>query len=255
MSRTKLSIVDSLKYITKSPYLRLIALLVIGYGLSVSLIEVSWKALVKLYYPNAAEYQQFMGLLQTILGFVSILVAFLMGGGLIRKYGWYFSAQLTPTVLGFTTILFFIIYFLFPDYQTASSTTPLLFLIIVGAIHNIACKAMKYSMFDPTKEMAFISLDDEAKVKGKAAVDLVGARFGKSGSSWIQIALIDLVGTGSILGVIPLLAPCVAVSVAVWAYAVHNLNNRLIKLQHSGAATDSQSNYDNQLVSDLPITN
>jgi AAA family ATP:ADP antiporter len=176
-----------------------------------------------------------------------------MGGGLIRKYGWYFSAQLTPAVLGLTTVLFFIIYFIFPDYQSAASTVPLLLLIIVGAIHNIACKAMKYSMFDPTKEMAFIPLDDEAKVKGKAAVDLVGARFGKSGSSWIQIALIDLVGTGSILGVVPLLMPCVAIAVAVWAYAVHSLNKRLIKLQQVNSA--QESSYENQLVSDLPIIN
>jgi AAA family ATP:ADP antiporter len=251
--KTKLSIHASLQYIIKSPYLRLIALLVIGYGLSVNLIEVSWKALVKLYYPQSEDYQQFMGLLQTILGFVSLLVAFFMGGGLIRKYGWYFSAQLTPAVLGLTTVLFFIIYFIFPDYQSAASTVPLLLLIIVGAIHNIACKAMKYSMFDPTKEMAFIPLDDEAKVKGKAAVDLVGARFGKSGSSWIQIALIDLVGTGSILGVVPLLMPCVAIAVAVWAYAVHSLNKRLIKLQQVNSA--QESSYENQLVSDLPIIN
>jgi AAA family ATP:ADP antiporter len=250
-SKTKLSIIESLSYIIRSPYLRSIALLVIGYGLSVTLVEVSWKALVKLYYPNSTDYQQFLGLLQTILGFVSILVAFFMGGGIIRKYGWYFSAQLTPVVLGVSSVLFFTIYFIFPDYQSSATSMPLLALVIVGAVHNIACKAMKYSMFDPTKEMAFIPLDEESKVKGKAAVDLVGARFGKSGASWLQIGLMDLVGTGSILGVIPLLVPCVALAVAGWAYSVHNLNIHLTKLQQVKA----DSSYGNQLVRDLPIVN
>jgi AAA family ATP:ADP antiporter len=106
-------------------------------------------------------------------------------------------------------------------------------------------------MFDPTKEMAFIPLDEESKVKGKAAVDLVGARFGKSGASWLQIGLMDLVGTGSILGVIPLLVPCVALAVAGWAYSVHNLNIHLTKLQQVKA----DSSYGNQLVRDLPIVN
>lgn len=243
-NKTKLSIYASLKYIINSPHLRLIALIVIGYGLSVSLVEVSWKALVKLHYPNPSEYQQFMGLLQTILGVVSLLVAFFMGSGVIRKFGWYFSAQLTPVVLGLTTVLFFAIYFMFPDYKTAISATPLLLLIIIGAIHNVACKAVKYSMFDPTKEMAFIPLDEESQVKGKAAVDLVGARFGKSGSSWILIALIDLIGTGSVLDVIPLIVPFVAVAVGVWAYSVHSLNIRMNKL------SDTENDNDNEPVGD-----
>ena len=47
-----------------------------------------------------------------------------------------------------------------------------------------------------TKEMSFIRLDQESKVKGKAAIDVIGSRLGKSGAAWVQIVLIQIAGTG-----------------------------------------------------------
>ncbi len=66
----------------------------------------------------------------------------------------------------------------------ALGTTPLMLAVIVGTIQNIMSKSAKYSLFDPTKEMAYIPLDQEQKSKGKAAIDVVGARLGKSGGSF-----------------------------------------------------------------------
>jgi len=237
-AKTKLSLKDSILYIIRSPYLGLIALMVIGYGLSVNLVEVTWKALLQLQYPDSNDYQAYMGMIQFALGIVSFLLAMFLGGNVIRKYGWYISAQLTPIVLGVTSLLFFAIYFMFPDFAdskvTIFSLSPLMLLVICGTLHNIACKAMKYCLFDPTKEIAYIPLDRESKIKGKAAVDLVGSRFGKTGASWLQLGLIDLVGAGSILGVVPLLVPFVLMVVAFWLLAVHNLNGRFIKIQDRG---------------------
>ena len=258
-NRTKLSLRDSLLFIMRSPYLELIALMVIGYGISINMVEVSWKAMLKLQFPNAVDYQAYMGIVQTILGTISLFVAVFVGGNIIRSYGWYASAQLTPIVLGVTSLLFFITFFMFPNYganqlpfwqlnvplfnldlagfswHVTTKTflfTPLEILFFFGTIHNIACKTMKYCLFDTTKEMAYIPLDQEAKIKGKAAVDLVGARFGKSGASWTQLALIDLIGAGSILEVLPLLFPCVAFIVIFWFFAVKGLNKRFVQLQN-----------------------
>lgn len=243
---TKLSLKDSLFFIMRSPYLGLIALMVIGYGISVNMVEVSWKAMLKLQFPDPSGYQAYMGIVQTILGFISLFVAVFVGGNIIRNYGWYTSAKLTPIVLGITSFLFFIVYFIFPNYASNHVTlcqwnipiinfkfliTPLGLLVAFGTIHNIACKTMKYCLFDTTKEMAYIPLDKEAKIKGKAAVDLVGARFGKSGASWTQLALIDFIGAGSILEVLYLLCPCIGFILIFWFFAVKGLNKRFIKLQ------------------------
>merc|ERR1711981_1433617 len=71
----------------------------------------------------------------------------------------------------------------------------LLLSVLVGTVQNVGTKATKYGMFDPTKEMAYIPLDAEQKTKGKAAIDVIASRMGKSGGSLIQQFLILFLGT------------------------------------------------------------
>lgn len=222
----KLSLWESLKYIVHSPYLGCIALMVIGYSLSVNMVEVTWKGILKLQYPNPQDYQGFMGIVTTLTGIVALILSIFAGGNLIRKFGWYFSAQLTPIVLGISSLFFY--FFYFTDTLLGSSIAvfgggALMLVVICGAIHNIACKSMKYCLFDPTKEMAYIPLDVEAKIKGKAAVDVVASRFGKSGSSWIQAGMMEIVGVSSVLSIVPYLTPFVLLAVIGWMVAVYYL--------------------------------
>lgn len=225
---TTLSLIDSLKHLLRSPSLGCIALMVIGYSISVNMVEVAWKATLKLQYPNPQDYEAFMGLLTTILGAVSFVLA-IAGGNIIRKFGWHFAAQLTPAVLGCVSLLFLGVYFSNelwkPEYVYAGGAA-LALLALTGAIHNISCKSMKYCLFDPTKEMAYIPLDNEIKVKGKAAVDVVAARFGKSGSSWIQALFLELAGVSSVLRIVPWLSPFIILAVLGWIFGAFYLRRR-----------------------------
>lgn len=109
-------------------------------------------------------------------------------------------------------------------------------IVIFGAFQNISTKMMKYAFFDPTKEMSYIPLDQESKVKGKAAIDVVGSRLGKSGAAWIQIVLIQIAGTGSVLSITHFLLPVIACTVICWIWSIRSLNKQFVK---SGVWTTS----------------
>ncbi len=59
--KAKLSMMESFKYILQSPYLGLIAMLVLAYGVSINLFEGVWKGQIKIAYPTEVEYNKVMG--------------------------------------------------------------------------------------------------------------------------------------------------------------------------------------------------
>jgi AAA family ATP:ADP antiporter len=66
--KPKMSLSQSFKVIFTSPYLGLIALLVISYGTTVNFVEAVWKSQLKLRYSNPNEFSAFMGQYTVVLG-------------------------------------------------------------------------------------------------------------------------------------------------------------------------------------------
>jgi AAA family ATP:ADP antiporter len=230
--KTKLSLMESLKFIARSPYLRSIAMMVVAYGLVINLTEVSWKANLKIAYPDIGAYQSFMATVSSSVGVCSLMISLFLSGFIIRRLGWHFCAQLPPIVIGITSITFLVL-FLNQDWIAPLTgifgITPLMLIVLFGAFQNISTKVMKYAFFDATKEMSYIPLDQESKVKGKAAIDVIGSRLGKSGAAWIQIVLIQIAGTGSVLSITHFLLPLIACTVVFWILSVRSLNKEFLK--------------------------
>ncbi len=200
-----------------------LATLVISYGMCINLVEVSWKAKLKMAYPNPNDYSSFMGNFSSATGTVT-LTMMLLGRSIFEKFGWRTAALVTPSMIGITGSIFFALTIFGSTFAPIASrlgTTPLMLAVMVGATQNILSKSSKYSLFDPCKEMAYIPLDQESKTKGKAAVDVIGNPLGKSGGSFIQQILIFLVGNLALAT--PYLAGILGVLIFFWFKAANSL--------------------------------
>lgn len=241
VKKPKLSITESFKYVFSSKYLGLIAILVVGYGLCINLVEIVWKSQLSLQYPNTNDYSAFMGKFSATTGVVTILLI-MMFKGVVRRFGWFTGAIITPVMLMLTSLSFFA-FVIFSDYTASWASvfgmTPLMLAVLFGAAQNISSKGTKYALFDPTKEMSYIPLDQELKVKGKAAVDVVGSRLGKAGGGLIAGGLLMATAAADVLTVAPILAVFVTAMILIWMYAVGGLSklyNGLIAAQESSVA-------------------
>jgi AAA family ATP:ADP antiporter len=235
--KAKLSMIESFKYILQSPYLGLIALLVLAYGVSINLFEGVWKGQIKIAYPTEVEYNSVMGGLSTVTGGIAVILM-LIGSNLLRSLSWRTCALITPAVLITGILVFFgVIYYnngMLPEgmkiveaiEQGVISKELIVFAVGLGLFVNAFGKAVKYSLFDPTKEMAYIPLDPELKVKGKAAVDVIGGRGGKSAGSYIQMGLLTLFSGSALYQLVPIIAPIAVGIVALWILSVFGLSKR-----------------------------
>ncbi|MEM8728049.1 MAG: Npt1/Npt2 family nucleotide transporter [Chlamydiota bacterium] len=232
-SKPKLSMKESFMYLIRSKYLGCIAILVMAYGISINLVEVTWKDQLHHQYPDYNDYQAFMGHFSKMTGYITILVTFFLGGNIARRFGWGKTALITPVMLMVTGVAFFSFIIFGGSLQAmvqALGSTPLMLAVIFGATQNIASKSSKYSFFDPTKEMAYIPLGQEEKVKGKAAIDVVGARLGKSGGSLIQQGLFLALNTAVVGVIAPYVAVILLAIIFAWIVAARSLNKQFLEL-------------------------
>eukprot|EP00546_Thalassionema_frauenfeldii_P013536 CAMPEP_0178914400 /NCGR_PEP_ID=MMETSP0786-20121207/11404_1 /TAXON_ID=186022 /ORGANISM="Thalassionema frauenfeldii, Strain CCMP 1798" /LENGTH=537 /DNA_ID=CAMNT_0020587303 /DNA_START=223 /DNA_END=1836 /DNA_ORIENTATION=- len=235
--KTKMGMRESAKFLMNSPYIRDLATLVISYGMCINIVEVSWKAKLKMAYPDPNAYSSFMGNFSSATGTVT-LIMMLLGRTIFEKFGWKKAAMVTPTMIGVTGLAFFALNIFAPTFApvaAALGTSPLMLAVLVGAAQNILSKSSKYSLFDPCKEMAYIPLDQDSKTKGKAAVDVIGNPLGKSGGSLIQQALIFAVG--SLAAATPYLTGILGVLVFFWYKAANSLGDQFEKAMEADAAT------------------
>jgi AAA family ATP:ADP antiporter len=221
--KIKMSMKENFSYLAKSKYLICIAVIVLVYNVVINLTEVVWKAQVHRMYTDNIQYQAYMGKVATITCIVATLTAFFITSNVIRKTGWTVSALITPIVLLLTTIGFFS-FLLFDSLGAFVApllhTTPFALALFFGTCQNCMSRAAKYTLFDATKEMTFIPLSQESKIKGKAAIDGVGSRLGKSGGAMIYHLLLLFI---PLTQVAPYVAVLLIGFIGAWIASVKNL--------------------------------
>jgi ATP:ADP antiporter, AAA family len=225
-NKPKLSMLESLKYIFTSKYISLIAVLVISYGISINLVEGIWKDQLRIQFPIQNDYSAFMGTFQIWTGFAA-MACMVFGIYILRAFKWRTAAILTPIMILITGGVFFLLILqgdLFEPILVMMGITSLMLAVLMGATQNILSKATKYSLFDSTKEMAYIPLDEELKNKGKAVVDVVGARLGKSGGAVIQFLLLTFIDGANLSNITAEIFFIFLAIMACWVFAVISLS-------------------------------
>lgn len=203
----------------------------VAYGISINLVEVTWKSKIKAQFPNPNDYSAFMGEFSTATGIVTFTMM-ILSRWIFKKFGWGTAALITPVMLLVTGLVFFALVLgsdQFAPTLASWGLTPLYAAVLVGAAQNIFSKSSKYSLFDPCKEMAYIPLDDEIKTKGKAAIDVICNPLGKSGGALIQQFMI--IGFGSLAASTPYLGAILMSIVLLWIKAAASLNKQFVVLQ------------------------
>lgn len=226
-AKGKLSMKESFSYLSNSKYLICIAVLVVAYNIVINLVEVVWKDQLRRLYPSPDDYFKFMSYLTMSIGIASAIMSLFMSR-IIARIGWTGTALLTPIIMVITSVGFFGFIFyrsvVGEDVLLFLGATPLYLAVMFGAAQNCLSKAMKYSVFDGTKEMAFIPLSHECKLRGKAAIDGVGSRLGKSGGSIIHTVLLMFFGSLSASSVY--VATILMVVIGFWIIAAKSLGKQ-----------------------------
>lgn len=231
--KPKVNSLEGIKILFKNSYLLLVCVLIISYGVSINFSEILMKAGMSQVF-NKSQYAQMQGMLSVFTGlFASIVVLF--SANILRKFSWETSALITPLafLIAGGLFCFTVIYKQFIS-STMFGMSSIILSAWFGIIYNAFVKSIKYSLFDTTKSMLYIPLDEDTKTKGQAAVELLGGRAGKATSSAIQqimfafpCTLNTITGTvGGVLAYSPIIISIFFIMVFIWIFAIFKLNKK-----------------------------
>lgn len=222
--KQKMSLKESFKMVASSRYIRLIAILLIMYGIAINLAEGPWKSKVAIIYPTEQQYRAFVGGYLSYTGIFTISFV-LIGSNIVRFLGWYAAAVITPIMVFITGMGFFLCSnFDIIGILGIVGTDPMTLAVIIGAVQNVLSKSSKYTVFDSTKEMSYVPLNEELKTKGKAAVDVMGSKIGKSFSAFLQSFIFIIMPTATYHSISIYLMVVFSVICIIWIWAVRELS-------------------------------
>ncbi len=225
--KKSVTIIDSLKLALTSRHIMLIATLLVCYGVAINLVEGPWKASATKIYRTPTEFAEFMGSYLKYMGIVTIAFV-ILGSSVIRRFGWFAGSMVTPIIVFVTGMLFFcasnfdkFTYFIVVAFAL---TDPGIVVISIGLIQNVLSKSSKYTLFDSTKEMAYIPLDQELKTNGKAVADVIGSKLGKSASAFLQSMVFVIMPFATYHSISIYLMVIFILVCAIWIWGVFQLN-------------------------------
>ena len=153
-----------------------------------------------------------------------------------RTYSWSTIALISPIALFASSSLFFAAMHVPEDFlkpiAASFSVTSLYVIMSLGSLYYILGTTAKYTIFDMCKEIAFLSIEKEERMRAKSVIDCVGSRLGKSGASCLYQFL--LVIFGSTAGQISIIGTVCIAMIGSVIFAVHRLG------EHASPSEETQ---------------
>ncbi len=194
----KFSLQEALNFFLQTKSLRLMGWIVFADYIAYSLAEVLFLQVLKLKYPLPTDYCTFMGYLTFWHSLLTIFFALIIAPILLKKIKWVSCAIILPIGLLISEGVFFF-------FLCAESFSSKLFnlthemwlttVVFIGGLLFCVCRAVKYTIFDPCKELAFVSMPTASKMKGKLIIDGLCSKFGKGLSSATSISFVSIAGS------------------------------------------------------------
>lgn len=216
-SQRLLSLSSSLRYLVRSSYLTALLIVVVAEYVSYALGELIFLETLKEMYPNPSDYCQYLGSLTFWTGILTAFSAIILTPYLLQKCRWSRNALITPALMVLMTFgFFFMIYCRKSGFFSNISLLPLI--VFMGSLHFCIGRSAKYTLFDATKELAFIPLDREGQMRGKLIIDGMGSRLGRGGSSFLSLVLFFFLGGPSesalFVGILAIIFACILIPAA-----------------------------------------
>jgi len=258
-TKVKLTFVQSIQCLLKSKYLSFVAFIVLGYNMFIALLESIWKGKVGAY--GKEVVQNFLNEQSILLnidlsdkassaelllqakevgkeataaiyayqsictGILSLFLIFFVASSMSKK-SWKVRALFTPIASLVSTIIFYIFFKkmdLLSPFAGIFGGSLMLTFVLFGLGILVFIKSSKYIFFDTSKEQAYIPLDENEKVNGKAAIDAIGSRLGK-GLSSVMISLVLGPLFGGLQGITGVTFILIFFVIAMWLLSVIGLS-------------------------------
>jgi AAA family ATP:ADP antiporter len=226
--KNAISLMASFQYLARSRYMLYIAIIVVAYNIVYNLADVVWTDQINIRMAgNSAAINRYMNNVTSITGIFATISALFLSGNVIRRFGWKATAMITPLIwlvmgIGVFSCMMFQANEIMTGTLLQCFGLPIQTLILLfGSAQICLGRASKYTVFDESKEIAFIPLPKAEQRKGKAVVDGIGSRLGKAGGSLlIQVLLVTCL---NLANAIPYIAILFFIVLMFWIYAVQGL--------------------------------
>lgn len=225
-NKHKVAFSESIKYIVKYKYITLLAIMVIGYNMVFNLADLVWLDQINRRFTSATDLNNYLAQLDFLVGIFSLIIGLFIFSNIINKFGWKITALVPPIVWLISSICLYLA--LFAEKYGINLNN---LILILGTLQISTGKAVKYCIFDQVKEITFIPLSIEQQKNGKAVIDGIISRIGKSGGS-IIIQVLLAIGIGEIITITPIVSIIIIITIFAWIYATNKLGKLMIEQQY-----------------------